>query len=572
MKIINSQSEFDSFLLEKDNRVKDQIIDGIDNPFNGIVIKDIVVRVPVRFNSKPVSPVSSRLLFLNAEFQSSLVLSGQFLSDVYLLDGKYHESINFENCRFSGRLVFLGGQFNKGVSFKSGEFVKEVLIIGGTFFSDFDIEGGEFKSFEIHGGEFRQCTQISGGKFEFTLSVSGGEFYKGFEIDGGIFNQGIIISGGTFISDFSISDCTLNHSLIISGGNFFDDVVLQDGNYQSIEIKNKLGFINVLCFLIDLKCEVRIENTTINVFELSQLIKKSGALYLKKCTVNEFVIDEFENEGKVSIFNLNFKEFITLRNPQGLKIETKTPSKLVILDSDLGKLSFFDAKFDKLSQLIISGSKLIDISTTEKHLPLSTETPVFSDEEGTRNPESLAQVYNQLFIVMQRLGNKTQELKYFIEYMKWHKRALFNSNKERFKKAWRGILSGDKPVKHIQTLTEIEWSTSASLWLNKTTNKFGVSWIRAFGVLLLIAIPLYIFFLVFLPNFEIHFGLKYLTSSNITFHIAHFLYFLLPIHKFDFVNGVLPDNTSLLIDVISRILVGYMLYQFIAAFRQFGKR
>lgn len=58
---------------------------------------------------------------------------------------------------------------------------------------------------------------------------------------------------------------------------------------------------------------------------------------------------------------------------------------------------------------------------------------------------------------------------------------------------------------------------------------------------------------------------------TISYHIGHFFSFLLPIHRNDLL-GVPVEGMALAVDFFSRVILGFMLYQVIAAFRRFGKR
>jgi hypothetical protein len=104
------------------------------------------------------------------------------------------------------------------------------------------------------------------------------------------------------------------------------------------------------------------------------------------------------------------------------------------------------------------------------------------------------------------------------------------------------------------------------LWLNAKSNNHGLS----------IKLPLMYFF-----AFTIILYILYLTSINRIFNtstidltlIGYYFSFIDPTHRLDFLVDKNKYNFgTLFIDFIGKIVSGYFIYQFIAAFRKYGKR
>lgn len=112
-------------------------------------------------------------------------------------------------------------------------------------------------------------------------------------------------------------------------------------------------------------------------------------------------------------------------------------------------------------------------------------------------------------------------------------------------------------------------TTFNDLWilkLNNLSNLHGESWPRAFGWIMGLGLVFYLIYLfsigrLFTPN-QFDFNL-----------IGYYFEFLNPAHKFNFINeGNIASGWTVFIDVAWRIVVAYLLYQFIAAFRKHTKK
>lgn len=71
------------------------------------------------------------------------------------------------------------------------------------------------------------------------------------------------------------------------------------------------------------------------------------------------------------------------------------------------------------------------------------------------------------------------------------------------------------------------------------------------------------------PKVEV--DIAHFSYKNLSFYAVKYIEFLNPVHKFDFMNGCLPSFGSAVIDLITRVLVGALIYQIIVAFRRLGK-
>ena len=107
--------------------------------------------------------------------------------------------------------------------------------------------------------------------------------------------------------------------------------------------------------------------------------------------------------------------------------------------------------------------------------------------------------------------------------------------------------------------------------MHKISTEYGSSWIRGALLTIFVVSPVcYLIYSLTLPGVCCHF-FQDGWQSGVTLHLKYFLTFLLPTHSLDFVQGIKLSWASYALDIFGRILIGFMIYQTIAAFRRYGK-
>lgn len=111
------------------------------------------------------------------------------------------------------------------------------------------------------------------------------------------------------------------------------------------------------------------------------------------------------------------------------------------------------------------------------------------------------------------------------------------------------------------------------LVLNKISNNHGLSWFRGVKFTVCIAVFFYALYLWSLERLPFHWGWVNFESfwSATGENIKYFIRFFIPTHDLDFMSGFGTSALSFVIDVLSKIFIGYAIYQTIQAFRKFGK-
>jgi len=433
---------------------------------------------------------------------------------------------------------------------------------------------------DIKGGIFKERVSISNGKGDLNLTISGGTFKKelwssvsfsGFKISGGSFSaitlykvqikNDFIISGGTFDGVFRVSRSYLEKDFRIEKGTFKKKLALIDGKFNRILIKNqfsasaKVDVISIksLNLSINFNAELEIEKAEINELLFRGSFSASARCRIKKISFQNLIFKEVINEG-----DLSFHDCEKLAKSDNFTVDGGLIS---LINSELGKLSFFNTDLPKFEEFQISGCNLLNVRTIDQHIPLATQKgnlffTHFVKNKKSQKPSSLSETYNQLHLAMQKSGNKDWEDKYYGEFMHWRLKGLAQQNKQVVKEAWN--------KKKPRVLKSLRSMNQVLLWLNKVSNRFSQSWSRGFASTIVISIILYLLYYANLCRNE---------EVSIAEHLGNWVRFVNPTHKFNFmVEAEKPTGKwSYFIDGVSRVLISFFIYQTVAASRRFGK-
>jgi hypothetical protein len=224
-----------------------------------------------------------------------------------------------------------------------------------------------------------------------------------------------------------------------------------------------------------------------------------------------------------------------------------------LVDCSMGKTEFtgsdlesfhFQYRDSKLLETFFSGTKLpkdkIKIYNKDAAQPLP---PIAYFEQKVS-------VYNQLKRIYDNQGD-------IVEATWYHSKAMDNQErllKEKYKQdggRWLGE----------------QWFDLLTFRLNKYTNNHGESWRKALRFIFFISLGMYCFY---------YMSLHYKESPSLEAtdrFVSNYFQFLDLTHKIDFhVDKKLLWWLPVLVDFSGRILIGYGIYQFIAAFRRHGRK
>lgn len=260
----------------------------------------------------------------------------------------------------------------------------------------------------------------------------------------------------------------------------------------------------------------------------------SGVIYISSVRIGALIGERLINENRIYLTEIIFEY------------------RLHLNASDLGITTFVKCNFSKLEEIKIEGCKLDNIVTVGNHIPLVLT--------GSTIDES----YNQLYLAMKKLGLGNEENKYFSLYLEHHRRKKLKELK-----ITKKLYPSNNLIYLLKYVFENDWQTPFSLWLNKMSSNYGINWARSLSLILVIGFVLFFIYSVSVPGVELN--LRHLNLKNFNYYLRYYFEFILPIHRFDFMISN-PNAAMVIIDMIGRIFIGYLVYQFISAFRRFGKK
>jgi len=531
------------------------------------------------------------------------IIGSNFTKSVMMEMLHNHNSVIFEDCIFEGMVKFHLSKFNKGLIFKNCEFHNELEISDCIFNNELtflncihnsklQINSSSANELNFDSGTFAEI-RING-KFNFQKELGMLNFKAGYfdlvHINSLEFNANLTLTGGEF-DRFYIIDSTIkgeirtNASDLILGSLVFSSCKLHSRiDLRTCIIRNFLNFNKVIC----------VEELLINEHCLAQFIDIQGftaservqirfqdnfnMLTLKDCDFktsfecNSLVPEHAELTSNFSIHfggvlrgsivlwdlpisdinlrcnnfgNITFRDIdtscITISNFQNHNRVTFANIEIIpgkswlnIVDSDLDKTLFLNLDCSKFTEVVIAKSDISNVTFSNCILPknilLGSSDPAVG--YGLRSFDKLnrsgyhRENYRQLKIAMEKQGNLSAALQYRAKEMHY----LRKENK------W----SWDKVL----------------LYLNFFSNNHGLSWSRALAFTISMSFILYLCYerTYMIPSYNLDAYFKYASSF--------------PLYKSQSERA--STWSTYLVIMLSRIFIGYGIYQFIVAFRKFA--
>ena len=351
--------------------------------------------------------------------------------------------------------------------------------------------------------------------------------------------------------------------------SIFNNIKLLFYECDLIDIRN--SYINLLdisnsnskkkiaeCTILELSirdkndlCDIELINCEISEWIVKdELINKDVIIKIVNCSFNSLKLISLINRGNLIITNLkpnNFgfkKDFVSYEFSNFtiyLYEIIKSNSSFSIIQTDLSVASFVNVNFN-FDKFYCYDSKLIECTMIGCKHPLLVNSD-YSDYRKTQI------TYGQLKKIYEKQGDWVVSNYYYErelnDYMKYLKK---NNGK---------------------------WWERLNLWLSNYTNSFGNDWLKALFLTLLISSILFAFYYISLNYRIIDNKTIMLKRININEVILYFPEIFNPLHKNDYLTTplALKNNiASSLIDFLSRIIIGYLEYQLIQAFRKYGRR
>lgn len=277
--------------------------------------------------------------------------------------------------------------------------------------------------------------------------------------------------------------------------------------------------------------EVKLVNSSLNSLTLSGY--SNSKISIDNTKISNLFVRDFSTQKEVNFYNI-----YPLKNKDESKIEIhKSNLENIWFDninfSDYDIVSFFRTKFGKST--FTSCNFPSDNTSFEKFKTL--ENVHYPDQKSDNYYKDQYEIFLQLKIILESTGN-------FYEAQKLQ------------------AISNDA----LKKIKQISCWDRAILWINGKSNNHGLS----------IKLPLIYFF-----SFSIVFYILYLLSLGRIFSsneidyslIGYYFSFIDLTHRTDFlVNKDEFNIASLIIDFVNKILGGFFIYQFVSAFRKYGKK
>jgi len=516
------------------------------------------------------------------------------VGSINLYDETIYQPIIICDATFNDNFLIQNGSFlNFYIRSISGSniFAHGINIIGGVFKNDSSIKSIESGAIEIHGGTFETQLSISDCENS-SVRISRAKFADGLTLYGRF--KSVLINGGTFNSDLQVYRVICDGNFQIIGG--FASKYLSNDNAWSIEehrrelkfdnsgiairdsivVKGNMVISDVEAKFINLTMS-RESHTVISHinnlyvinfsrnFELgggdenaifvnnlqfeSSTIQYGSAFRLTNLYIGDLTFKNVISQGTIFISQIingkvdliekprepNVKPFYSKDNLMSLH----TKCTLEIKGTDFGSSTIFNSDFSECN-FIFENSRLDNLYLAGALLPLKLNSG------------------NNLKDYREKIAYS--QLKKVFEKNDWHTSNLYALQEI---EAYRSLLRTKE-----KTLND-----KIVLSLNRITSKHGTSWIKAMKCILLFNIVAYA---SLLGSLNFTFELSIQGVETYLKLLAYSFTFLNPIHRPDFLStsgfpNIKWGPRTEVIDGISRLVNAYLIYQFIQAFRKFGK-
>ncbi len=405
------------------------------------------------------------------------------------------------------------------------------------------------------------------------------------------------------IGSLKVNNAKKIKNLNISGCNI-NDFIISSNTIESLEIFSSKESSTRLRLL---KFDNQIVNTYIDGYNNSVEINRCE---FQNCTVSKDLSLKFYN---IKIKELSLRSFLNYGNSIFLDInKTEDDSKglLEFYNSDLGKTIFMNCNF-KDFVVRFSSSKINEIFLA------GTDFPPIADENyitlsGTLDYEQKNLCYTQLKRVYESRGDSLNSAKFHeAELSVWKKEIDISENEKlrlkvseekkkelhilklmeekliygQYKKMYEGRGDTVKAIEYFGKEMDLHRTilskSGGQYWerfqlsLNKFSNNFGQSWHWAVGWIAVVGLLFYMLYCLSL-------GFRPGNSSAEDIQrfwklTSYFFDFINPIRKGEFIklDGVdyYPiSNSARVIDFLWRIVITYLGYQLIQAFRKYSKK
>lgn len=547
-------------------------------------VTDFNVNTPVLLNGPQIEALE---VIENSIFSSIANFSDfEKTKNLTIKNCVFEDDVEMTRCAFLN-LTFIGCTFKKSLKLNGINF-NDIFFEGGSYHqlmiknknasaiqNSITLNGGTFDKVDILGTECLFDLYLSKCKIEFLVVIRanfrGSISIKDNETDIKFFSA----QSCTFFDRLDFQNCRPVNILDFHKVTFVEQVVFHDGfNAQSVDFSNVIAKQNVSLnylgniwslrlhncefsstFECDYLGKLPINNENIFNCELTGFIR--GNLIFDNISLDEIQLS-CSNFGNI-IFKeigtslIHFENFLNYSKVTFLNIQI-IPGKSIfaILDSNIDKTEFINMDFNFFQEIIITRSEISNMILSNSFLP--TRIQISSK--------------NWRYTAKHQPGSTISAHTYHRENYRQLKQAME-------KQGHRSAALTYKSIEMNHLRREIKWGWDKLLLsMNFVSNKHGASWIRGLLFTLSIAFLLFLFYNVTLTNpiSSLDFGATLNeTMTAMMKMFSGFVRFLAAFPLFKEQSEHSPGFMSNLVILLSRIFIGYGIYQTIIAFRKFGK-
>lgn len=265
--------------------------------------------------------------------------------------------------------------------------------------------------------------------------------------------------------------------------------------------------------------KIILSDININTFKLSGDI--TSIILTKNLQINKFILEDLISVKK-----------LTCNNMSKYDIENED-SCLSYINSNLNNLIFSESDLDSFKKFRFEDNYINSITFDSCTMP--------SNEKIKQNDNSLSIARN-----LKNIFKKQEDKHLFLQYLSLENTLQLKKGK-------------------------VNYIDSIILWSSKISNNFGINPLKAAIFTLLIAVITFTFSITNTSLFELncHFSINDLKEAS-----KYYWQFILPTHRFDYLEKgnekIIYDSGFYFWDFLGRILVGFGIFQTIAAFRKYS--
>lgn len=299
--------------------------------------------------------------------------------------------------------------------------------------------------------------------------------------------------------------------------------------YLKKDDKEKLNINLSINCVHDSEAELKIQNCILNSLSLQGSAK--GKLKIENAEINNFYIRDFSSELEILLYNIS---------------PYKTNSKFEVHKSNMDNVWFDNIDFISYQTLSFYRTRFAKATFTSCNFPdNSLDFQKFMNLKNINYPEQKAQNYYK------------DQYETFLQL-----RKSLESTGNYFEAQKLEAISKDS----LRKISSLPTYDKLILYLNNVSNNHGLSIERPFIWLLIFSVIFYILYLTSIDRFFV--------CTEFDWNLVGYYFSFIDItHRTDFLvsKGEL-NGFSLIIDYLNKVVIGFLIYQFISAFRKYGKR